>query len=214
MTVNITKALVDPATSEALDELTVTLAWQNKTTVKKRKWGGISLPGGKAKGVDFDATALFLDNQGRIVRACSVDNVSVFSGAAVHSGDDEGKSAESSESINLTLSKIPTSVQGIGFVLASFTGAGFDQVNGADFIVTAWGKTLVEVMLPISERGRNAAVMAVFWRKPDQPELWDFTEVAQLLSISAFGDGNNDGAVNWPDLTGHVAPLFNQARRG
>lgn len=211
----MTKDLVDTSTGEALTDVEVVLAWQNKVVLKRRKVFGMSVGRGKKGGVDFDATALCLNARGQITRACSVENPTPFgaTGAMIHTGDDDGTGgADSSESITINLATLAPAVEGIGLILASFGGQGFDQVNGTDFFLNANGVPHTHVMLPISERGKNAAIMGVLWRKQDGSG-WEITEIGQLLEVNPIWDGNSDGVVNWQDMTGQVAQHFTRARR-
>src|SRR4051812_39613063 len=148
-----------------LDEIKVIGAWSNKTTVKKKKVFGVKIGRGRRSANDLDLSALLLNEAGQVVRACSVEHLDPMRGAIVHSGDDEGTAVESQEEITATLSRISQQVQGIAFTLTSFGGGGFDNLNGVGFELWAGSTMRVEILVPISLGGKNAAVLALLWRR-------------------------------------------------
>jgi len=194
-----------------LDELTVIGSWRNKANVKQRKVLGFSMRG-RARKNDLDLTAINLNARGQVISACSVEDIDPERGAEVHAGDDDGSGAASQEEIKLHLSRLSGQIQAVAFTLTSFTGTGFDNLNGCGFELYVGNTLAVEVRVPISERGRNAALLALVRRTVADPARWEIIESAtQLVTIDPHFEGNRDSAVNWQDLTGQLAPLTRRA---
>lgn len=214
--ISITKEA--PADLGALTDLEAVLAWRSKPGAGQKQRRGFAARLARAgrrrstTGVDLDAAALALNASGRVIAACSVDDMRPLRGSLEHGGDDTGQSTDSAETIKLHLSRLPDQVEAVALLLTSFEGQGFDQVNEASLALMSGATEEGTYYLPISGPRANAALMVVIRRKPADRSAWEIQALEQLINIPAFEGGNNDGQVDWRDLDSRYTELLRVRR--
>jgi tellurium resistance protein TerZ len=127
MSVNLSKGQSVSLTKSSGGSLTrvrMGLGWD---AVKKR-----GLFGSRSQSIDLDASALLFDASGTLVDQVWFRQLRTADGAVQHTGDNlTGAGEGDDESIIVELGKLPASVQTLVFVVNSFTGQNFSQIENA-----------------------------------------------------------------------------------
>jgi tellurium resistance protein TerZ len=127
MSVNLSKGQSVSLTKSSGGSLTrvrMGLGWD---AVKKR-----GLFGSRSQSIDLDASALLFDAAGTLVDQVWFRQLRTADGAVQHTGDNlTGAGEGDDESIIVELGKLPASVQTLVFVVNSFTGQNFSQIENA-----------------------------------------------------------------------------------
>ena len=127
MSVNLSKGQSVSLTKSSGGSLTrvkMGLGWD---AVKKR-----GLFGSRAQSIDLDASCLLFDASGRLVDQVWFQQLRTADGAVQHTGDNlTGAGEGDDESIIVELDKLPAAVQTLVFVVNSFTGQNFSQIENA-----------------------------------------------------------------------------------
>jgi tellurium resistance protein TerZ len=120
--------------------------------------------GGGQKNVDLDASAMLFDNQGNLVDQVWFQQLKSKCGALVHTGDNlSGAGDGDDEQIKVDLTLVPANIQSMFFVVNSFTGQSFndienafcrvvDDTNGEEFArydLSAQGAHTAQIMIKI-----------------------------------------------------------------
>lgn len=122
-TINLTKE--DGGT---LTNVRMGLGWDAKTVTKKSLFGGSRQV---AESIDLDASAILIGG-GRIIETVYYGHLTSGDGSVRHTGDNlTGEGDGDDESILVNLSRVPANVEHIVFVVNSFLGQTFDQVENA-----------------------------------------------------------------------------------
>jgi tellurium resistance protein TerZ len=128
MTVNLSKgqrvSLAKPG-GGTLTQVRMGLGWD---AVKKRGlFGGL-----KTQSIDLDASALLFDASGALVDQVWFRQLSSKDGSVRHTGDNRTGAGEGDdESILVDLTAVPAAVTTLVFVVNSFTGQSFAQIENA-----------------------------------------------------------------------------------
>lgn len=94
---------------------------------KKGMFGGM-----KTQSVDLDASAMLFDASGQLVDQVWFQQLRSKDGSVQHTGDNlTGAGEGDDESIIVELSAVPAGVQSLVFVVNSFTGQNFSQIENA-----------------------------------------------------------------------------------
>ncbi|GLY07710.1 MULTISPECIES: TerD family protein [Actinoplanes] len=110
---------------DALSVVRMGLGWD---TIKKRGLFG----GMKEQSVDLDASCLLFDGQGALVDQVWFRQLRSRDGAVTHTGDNlTGAGDGDDESIVVDLGGLAPAVQSLVFVVNSFTGQNFTQIENA-----------------------------------------------------------------------------------
>jgi tellurium resistance protein TerZ len=127
MSVNLSKGQSVSLTKSSgggLTRVRMGLGWD---AVKKR-----GLFGSRSQSIDLDASCLLFDATGTLVDQVWFRQLRTADGAVQHTGDNlTGAGEGDDESIIVELGKLPTSVQTLVFVVNSFTGQNFSQIENA-----------------------------------------------------------------------------------
>lgn len=127
MSVNLSKGQSVSLTKSSGGSLTrvrMGLGWD---AVKKR-----GLFGSRSQSIDLDASCLLFDGGGTLVDQVWFNQLRTSDGAVQHTGDNRTGAGEGDdESIIVELGQLPTSVQTLVFVVNSFTGQDFSQIENA-----------------------------------------------------------------------------------
>ena len=183
MSVTLTKGQLVSLTKgggETLTRVRMGLGWD---AVKKRGLFG----GMKSQSIDLDASCLLFDSQGQLVDQVWFQQLRSKDGSVVHTGDNlTGDGEGDDESIIVDLSQLPAQVATLVFVVNSFTGQDFSQIENA-FCRLVDEKSGAEVArYDLSGSGRhNAQVMAKLTR---EGQGWDMTAIGAAASGRTFRD--------------------------
>jgi tellurium resistance protein TerZ len=127
MSVNLSKGQSVSLTKSSGGSLTrvrMGLGWD---AVKKR-----GLFGSRAQSIDLDASCLLFDASGTLVDQVWFQQLRTADGAVQHTGDNlTGAGEGDDESIIVELDRVPAAVQTLVFVVNSFTGQNFSQIENA-----------------------------------------------------------------------------------
>jgi len=127
MSVNLSKGQSVSLTKSSgggLTRVRMGLGWD---AVKKR-----GLFGSRSQSIDLDASCLLFDATGTLVDQVWFRQLRTADGAVQHTGDNlTGAGEGDDESIIVELGRLPTSVQTLVFVVNSFTGQNFSQIENA-----------------------------------------------------------------------------------
>lgn len=161
-------------------KLYVGVGWDTSGGGQKGFFGKLK----RAKGTDLDLCAVIFDENRTPIRMAWFDNLNVFDGSVVLSGDNTtGKGDGDDESIVTDLSKLPRGMGSIVFIVSAYKeGVTFakvenvtcrlvDQTNGAE--------PLGEFYPPI-DSNQSAIVLARLDRQPDQ--TWTVTTLNEMGS--------------------------------
>ncbi len=158
-------------------------------------WGAIKkkgLFGTKTEAVDLDASVGLFDATKKLVDIVYFRQLRSKCGSIKHSGDDligdiEKNDEVDNEVINVDLTKVPSHIEQIVFVLNSFRGQDFADIPYASIRIYEWTPQKVEQILAKFEIANNEAfkgnvsmVMGKLYRYQQQ---WKFT---------AFGEPTAD----------------------
>lgn len=143
-------------------------------------WDAIKKKGmfGKAKeqSVDLDASALLFDANGRLFDQVWFNQLKSKDGSVKHTGDNlTGAGDGDDESIIVELSSVPAAVTQIVFVVNSFTGQNFSQIENAfcrlvdsandseiaRYELTGSGTHNAQVMAKVSRDGSGWSMKAI-----------------------------------------------------
>lgn len=127
MSVNLSKGQSVSLTKSSGGSLTrvrMGLGWD---AVKKK-----GLFGSRSQSIDLDASCLLFDGSGRLVDQVWFNQLRSADGAVQHTGDNRTGAGEGDdESIIVELGQLPAAVTTLVFVVNSFTGQNFSQIENA-----------------------------------------------------------------------------------
>lgn len=165
------------------------LGWD---AVKKRGLFG----GMKSQTIDLDASCLLFDTGGRLVDQVWFSQLRSQNGSVQHTGDNlTGDGDGDDESIIVDLPRLPQHVQTLVFVVNSFTGQNFSQIENAfcRLVDETTGGELARYELTGSG-SHTAQVMAKVSRVGDG---WSMTAIGAIASGRTFHD-------LLPSVAGHL----------
>ncbi|MGZ4574800.1 MAG: TerD family protein [Mycobacteriaceae bacterium] len=183
MTINLAKGQrVSLAKQEggALSRVRMGLGWD---AVKKRGFFG----GLKMQTIDLDASCLMFDGNGRLLDQVWFNQLQSKDGAVVHTGDNlTGAGVGDDESIIVDLTRLSPTVATLVFVVNSFTGQNFSQIENA-FCRVVDATTEVELAkFELTGSGtHNAQVMAKLTRGA---QGWEMTAIGAIANGRTFKD--------------------------
>lgn len=132
--------------------------------VKKSK--GFFGFGGGGKEIDLDASCLLFDEKGGLVDAVWFRQLQSQDGSIIHTGDNRTGAGEGDdEQIIVDLSRVPANIKSLIFIVNSFTGETFEEVENA-FCRIVDGTTDKEIArYNLSGMGNHTAqIMAKIYR--------------------------------------------------
>lgn len=183
MTINLAKGQrVSLAKQDggALSRVRMGLGWD---AVKKRGFFG----GLKMQTIDLDASCLMFDGNGRLLDQVWFNQLQSKDGAVVHTGDNlTGAGVGDDESIIVDLTRLSPTVATLVFVVNSFTGQNFSQIENA-FCRVVDSMTEVELAkFELTGSGtHNAQVMAKLTRSA---QGWEMTAIGAIANGRTFKD--------------------------
>lgn len=125
--------------------------------------------GGGGEDIDLDASCLMFDKSGGLIDTVWFRKLSSSNGCVRHTGDNlTGGGDGDDEVINVDLISMPSSVETLVFVITSFRGQTFDQIENAfcRLVDRDTGDELAKYSL--SDKGKHTAqIMAKVFRDGD-----------------------------------------------
>ncbi len=152
----------------SLSRVRMGLGWD---AVKKK-----GLFGSKSQSIDLDASALLFDGRGQLVDQVWFQQLRSADGSLVHTGDNRtGAGDGDDESILVDLTSVPAHVTSLVFVVNSFTGQDFTQIENAycrlvdettsteiaRYALTGSGRHNSQVMAKVSRDGAGWSMTAI-----------------------------------------------------
>jgi tellurium resistance protein TerZ len=154
------------------------LGWD--ATKKKGLFGGV-----KSQSIDLDASCLVFNAAGQVVDQVWFQQLKSKDGSIQHTGDNRtGAGDGDDESIVVNLTKLPATVSTLVFVVNSFTGQNFSQIENAycRLVDTANDSELARYELTGSGT-HNAQVMAKLTRDHSG---WNMTAIGAIANGRTF----------------------------
>lgn len=181
MTVSLTKGQsvrLSSSTGGQLTHVRMGLGWD---AVKKRGLFG----GSKSQSIDLDASAVLYDRDGQVVDQVWFRQLVSKDKAVLHSGDNlTGDGEGDDESLTVHLDRLDGTVTTIVFLVNSFTGQSFSQIENAfcRLVDETNGQEIARYDLT-GAGPHTAQVMAKVSRQPDG---WSMTAIGAIASGRTF----------------------------
>lgn len=119
-------SLTKEAGGASLTKIVMGLGWDAK---KSKGFFGI---GAKDQDIDLDASCVLFDEAKQSVDAIYFNQLASKDGSVLHTGDNRtGAGDGDDEQIVVDLSRVPATVKSIMFIVNSFTGQNFSQIENA-----------------------------------------------------------------------------------
>lgn len=181
MSVSLTKGQTVSLTKAGggtLSRVRMGLGWD---AVKKRgMFGGL-----KSQSIDLDATCLLFDATGRLVDQVWFNQLRSNDGSLEHTGDNlTGDGDGDDESIKVDLQRVPPAVKTLVFVVNSFTGQNFSQIENAFCrLIDETNNTEIARYELTGSGSHNAQIMAKVVRDGSG---WSMTAIGAAASGRTF----------------------------
>ena len=184
MGVNLTKGQKISLEKESGGQLTQIVMGLGWDVVKKK--GFMGLFGGETE-IDLDASCIMFDMNNQPVDAIWFKQLGSQDGSIQHTGDNRtGAGDGDDEQIKVDLSRVPASVKTLMFVVNSFTGQTFAQVENAFCRVVnqANGQEVARYNLT-GQGSHTAQVMAKVYRHNNE---WKMQAIGEYANGRTFQD--------------------------
>ncbi len=183
MAVNLTKGQkisLEKEAGGALGKVIMGLGWDAKPI---KGWFG-NKPG---PAIDLDASCVLFDEARNVIDTVWFRQLRSVDGSIVHTGDNRTGAGEGDdEQIVVDLSKVPANVKSLVFVVNSFTGQNFSQIENAFCrIVNATGNKEIARYNLSSTGSHTAQVMAKIYRHNNE---WKMHALGENASGRTFQD--------------------------
>jgi tellurium resistance protein TerZ len=163
----------------ALNKVVMGLGWD---ALKKK-----GLFGMKDQSIDLDASAIMFDAQGKSVDVVWFNQLKSRDGSLVHTGDNRtGAGDGDDEQIVCQLDRVPAEVKSIVFVVNSFTGQNFSQIENAFCRMVNGANNQEIAKYNLSCQGsHNAQVMTKVYRHNGE---WKMHAIGENSNGRTFND--------------------------
>ncbi len=164
----------------SLSKVVMGLGWD--AVKKKGFFGGL-----KQQNIDLDASALLFDANKNLVDQVWFRQLKSKCGSLVHTGDNRtGEGEGDDEQIICHLDKVPPSVSMLVFVVNSFTGENFSQIENAFCRIVNGNNNQEIARYELSCQGNHSAqVMAKVYRHDAE---WKMHAIGENCSGRTFHD--------------------------
>lgn len=164
----------------SLSKVVMGLGWD--AVKKKGFFGGL-----KQQNIDLDASALLFDANKNLVDQVWFRQLKSKCGSLVHTGDNRtGEGEGDDEQIICHLDKVPSSVSMLVFVVNSFTGENFSQIENAFCRIVNGNNNQEIARYELSCQGNHSAqVMAKVYRHGAE---WKMHAIGENCSGRTFHD--------------------------
>ena len=184
MGVNLSKGQKISLEKEAGGQLTQIVMGLGWDVVKKK--GFMGLFGGETE-IDLDASCIMFDLNNQPVDAIWFKQLQSQDGSILHTGDNRtGAGDGDDEQIKVDLSRVPASVKTLMFVVNSFTGQTFAQIENAVCRVVnqANGQEVARYNLT-GQGSHTAQIMAKVYRHNNE---WKMQAIGEYANGRTFQD--------------------------
>ncbi len=137
--------------------------------------------------VDLDASCVMFDENKNQIDAIWFQQLRSKDGSIQHTGDNlTGAGEGDDEQINVDLSKVPTNVKSLVFVVNSFTGQNFSQIENAFCRIVNAANNQEIARYNLSSQGTHTAqIMARVYRQDGE---WKMHAIGENASGRTFND--------------------------
>jgi tellurium resistance protein TerZ len=184
MSVNLVKGQKISLEKEAggkLNKVVMGLGWD-----VKKKTGFLGFGGGKGN-IDLDASCILFDEQGNMADSVWFRQLKSKDGSIVHTGDNvTGEGEGDDEQIIVDLTKVPPNIKTLVFVVSSFRGQTFSEVENAfcRMVDQQSGKEIAKYNLS-AQGNHTSQVMAKIYRHSGE---WKLHAIGENASGRSFQD--------------------------
>ena len=164
-----------------LSHVRMGLGWD---AMKKKSFFG----GTKSQSIDLDASAVLYNGQGQVVDQVWFQQLTSKDGAVHHTGDNlTGDGDGDDESIEVHLDRLPASIATIVFLVNSFTGQNFSQIENAFCRLVDETNGLEIARFDLTGSGTHTAqIMAKVSRS--SAGAWEMTAIGSIANGRTFKD--------------------------
>ncbi len=175
------KISLDKEAGSTLTKIVMGLGWD---PVKSKGFLGF---GGKQQEVDLDASCVLFNDQNQPVDVVWFRQLQSRDGSIVHTGDNRtGAGDGDDEQIVVDLSRVPAGVKSLVFVVNSFTGQNFSQIDNATCRLVNASNNQEVARYNLSTQGSHTAnVMAKLYRHNSE---WKMHAIGENCSGRTFQD--------------------------
>lgn len=175
------KISLDKEAGTSLSKITMGLGWD--VAQKKGFLGKLSGPAS----VDLDASCVTFDDSNQPVDAIWFQQLRSKDGSITHTGDNvTGAGDGDDEQIIVDLSRVPANVKSLVFVVNSFTGQNFSQIENAFCRVVNATNNQEIARFNLSAQGAHTAqIMAKVYRHDG---AWKMHAIGEIASGRTFHD--------------------------
>ncbi|PQV62946.1 tellurium resistance protein TerZ [Abditibacterium utsteinense] len=175
------KISLDKEAGGGLTRITMGLGWD--VAQKKGFLGKLAGPAS----VDLDASCVMFDEGKNQIDAIWFQQLKSKDGSIQHTGDNlTGAGDGDDEQINVDLSKVPASVKSLVFVVNSFTGQNFSQIENAFCRIVNAANNQEIARYNLSSQGTHTAqIMARIYRHDGE---WKMHAIGENASGRTFND--------------------------
>ena len=138
-----------------------------------------------AASVDLDASCVTFDDAGQKVDEIWFSQLKSKDGSVIHTGDNlTGEGEGDDEQIIVNLAKVPDTVKSLVFVVNSFTGQNFSQIENAFCRIVNGANNAEIARYNLSAQGEhNAQIMAKVYRHNGE---WKMHAIGEIASGRTF----------------------------
>ncbi|HEY9765032.1 MAG TPA: TerD family protein [Chroococcales cyanobacterium] len=185
MSVNLTKGQkisLEKEAGGALSKVVMGLGWD-----AKKKGGMLGALFGGTQEIDLDASCVLFDEAGNMVDSVWFRQLKSKDGSIVHTGDNRTGAGEGDdEQIIVDLPKVPANIKSLVFVVNSFTGQNFSQIENAfcRMVDQASNREIAKYDLSCSGN-HTAQIMAKVYRHGGE---WKMHAIGENASGKTFHD--------------------------
>ena len=190
MAVNLSKGQKISLEKEAGGSLTnviMGLGWDVAQAPKRGGLMGMLGGGGGSQSIDLDASCVLFDEANQPVDSVWFQQLTSKDGSIQHTGDNlTGAGEGDDEQIRVDLSRVPANVKTLMFVVNSFTGQNFSQVQNAFCRVVNAGNNQEVARFNLSAQGPHTAqIMARLYRHNGE---WKMAAIGETANGRTFHD--------------------------
>ena len=190
MAVNLSKGQKISLEKEAggsLTHIVMGLGWDVAQAPKRGGLAGMFGGGGGSNSVDLDASCVLFDEAGQPLDAVWFQQLTSKDGSIRHTGDNlTGAGDGDDEQIIVDLSRVPANVKTLMFVVNSFTGQNFSQIENAFCRVVNQGNNQEIARYNLSSQGPHTAqIMARLYRHNGE---WKMAAIGESANGRTFQD--------------------------
>lgn len=175
------RILLEKDTGGGLTRIVMGLGWD---PIKKKGWFGF---GGGTVDVDLDASCLMFDGLKNVVDVVFFNHLTSEDGSIVHTGDNRtGAGDGDDEQIKVDLSQVPAEVKSLVFVVNSFLGHNFSQIENATCRLVDGGNGREVARYDLSCQGPHTAqIMTKVYRHNNE---WKLHAIGESCNGRTFND--------------------------